>query len=139
MTAEFPVAVHALVYLAVHPGREYNSNELADNICTNPARVRKVMAKLCHHRLAVSFKGQGSGYRCIDSARETVLSQVLEALDEHAFSACWKTGDKERDCLVCSGMSTVMESVYTKLNQNAISLLEGITIGSLCDKITSRA
>lgn len=61
MTAEFPVAVHALVYL-LHTGRLTSSGELADNICTNPARVRKVMAKLHQAGLVDATKGKGSGY-----------------------------------------------------------------------------
>ena len=45
MTSEFSVAVHALVFLN-HKGTTYSSEGLAENICTNPARIRKVMAKL---------------------------------------------------------------------------------------------
>ena len=45
MTAEFTVAVHALVYLH-HRGGWLSSEELAQNVCTNPARIRKIMAKL---------------------------------------------------------------------------------------------
>ena len=45
MTSEFAIAVHALVYLN-HKGETVSSEALAENICTNPARVRKVMAKL---------------------------------------------------------------------------------------------
>ena len=39
MTAEFALAVHGLVYL-YHRGEMVTSEELAQNICTNPARVR---------------------------------------------------------------------------------------------------
>ena len=45
MTSDYCVAVHALVYLN-HKAKVLSSEELAENICTNPARVRKVMAKL---------------------------------------------------------------------------------------------
>ena len=45
MTSEFAIAVHALVYLH-HKNAVLSSEELAENICTNSARVRKVMAKL---------------------------------------------------------------------------------------------
>lgn len=40
MTSEFNVAVHALVYLS-HRGGTLSSEELAQNICTNAARVPK--------------------------------------------------------------------------------------------------
>ena len=45
MKSDFIVAVHALVYLS-HRGCLASSEELAENICTNPARVRKIMGKL---------------------------------------------------------------------------------------------
>ena len=45
MTSEFAIAVHALVFLE-HKGIVISSEELAKNVCTNPARIRKVMAKL---------------------------------------------------------------------------------------------
>ena len=43
LNSDFCVAVHGLVYLK-HKNDMVPSEELAKNICTNPARVRKVMA-----------------------------------------------------------------------------------------------
>lgn len=40
MKSDFIVAVHALVYLS-HRGCLASSEELAENICTNPARSGK--------------------------------------------------------------------------------------------------
>ena len=60
MTAEFPLAVHALVYL-YKSGKVTTSNELAENICTNPARVRKVMTLLKNSGLISSGRGKDSG------------------------------------------------------------------------------
>ena len=45
MTSEFTIAVHALVFLN-HKGTVFSSEGLAANVCTNAARIRKVMAKL---------------------------------------------------------------------------------------------
>ena len=39
MDSSFNLAVHALVCLS-HSGRSLSSEELAENICTNPTRVR---------------------------------------------------------------------------------------------------
>ena len=44
MTSEFTIAVHALVFLN-HKGETLDSETLAENVCTNPVRIRKVMAK----------------------------------------------------------------------------------------------
>ena len=43
--SSFNLAVHALVCLS-HSGRSLSSEVLAENICTNPTRVRRVMAGL---------------------------------------------------------------------------------------------
>ena len=42
MDSSFNLAVHALVCLS-HSGRSLSSEALAENICTNPTRVRRVM------------------------------------------------------------------------------------------------
>ena len=56
MTSEFGMAVHALTFLN-HKGEMVSSEVLAENICTNPARVRKVMAKLKRAGLVPPGKG----------------------------------------------------------------------------------
>ena len=60
MTAEFTVAVHALVYLH-HKNTVLSSEELAQNVCTNPARIRKVMAKLKKAGLVLAREGRVQG------------------------------------------------------------------------------
>ena len=43
--SSFNLAVHALVCQS-HSGRSLSSEALAENICTNPTRVRRVQAVL---------------------------------------------------------------------------------------------
>ena len=62
MTSEFGMAVHALTFLN-HKGEIVSSEALAKNICTNPARVRKVMAKLKKAGLVDTKEGLEGGYR----------------------------------------------------------------------------
>ena len=45
MNSDFILGVHALVFLN-HKAETLNSETLAQNICTNPVRVRRVMARL---------------------------------------------------------------------------------------------
>ena len=45
MDSSFNLAVHALVCLS-HSGRSLSSEALAENICTNSTRVRRVLAGL---------------------------------------------------------------------------------------------
>ncbi|MDD3347990.1 Rrf2 family transcriptional regulator [Oscillibacter sp.] len=137
MTAEFPLAVHALVYL-LHTGRITPSQELADNICTNPARVRKVMTKLHRAGLAESVRGQGSGYRCGGETAAVTLGTVLRSLEEEPLSMSWRSGDMDRECLISSGMGAIMDGIYGQLNRQCMETLESMTIGDLTHQIFDR-
>ncbi|MFR9191374.1 MAG: RrF2 family transcriptional regulator [Anaerotruncus massiliensis (ex Togo et al. 2019)] len=106
MTSEFAIAVHALVYLN-HKGETVSSEALAENICTNPARVRKVMAKLKKAGLVATKEGVDGGYHFIKAPAEVTLRRIDEAVDVRLVSACWKPGDREKACLVASGMGDI--------------------------------
>ena len=134
MTGEFSVAVHALVYLC-HTGRTTTSAELADNICANPARVRKVMSLLVKAGLAASTEGRSSGYAACSSCRNTTLLQVLDALGDRAVESAWRTGDMDRECLISSGMGGYMDGLCEKLNNVCRERLGGITIGMIADEL----
>ncbi|MCI2057744.1 MAG: Rrf2 family transcriptional regulator [Oscillibacter sp.] len=134
MTAEFPLAVHALVYL-LHRGQVISSQELADNICTNPARVRKVLSKLHHAGLVEAERGQGSGYLTRPDAGAITLRAVLRALDETPVAVSWRSGDVDRACQVSSGMAAVMDGLYGQLNEQCEKKLETVTVGSINDQL----
>ena len=53
MNGDYSLAVHALVYLD-HRNTHLPSQILAENICTNAARVRKVMRPLAAAGLAAT-------------------------------------------------------------------------------------
>ena len=81
MTSEFAIAVHALVYLN-HKGETVSSEALAENICTNPARVRKVMAKLKKAGLLETREGNSGGYELHGDAAAIRLSDLAQALQQ---------------------------------------------------------
>lgn len=134
MTAEFPVAVHGLVYLW-HKNKIVSSQELADNICTNPARVRKIMAKLKAAGLVSASEGKGSGYMTVPLADEINLAQILTALDNQVVTAVWRSGDIDKACQISSGMGAVMDGIYGELNEICFDKLEKITVGDINNKI----
>ena len=134
MTAEFPLAVHALLYLC-HTDKLTTSAELADNICTNPARVRKVMTALHRAQLVDSQRGKGSGYHCKQGTCGMTLGSVLSALGEDAISMNWRSGDMDKKCLIATGMGQIMDDIYSQMNSRCADYLNEITIGELCKKI----
>ena len=73
MDSSFNLAVHALVCLS-HSGRSLSSEALAENICTNPTRVRRVLAGLKKTGMVETREGLDGGYRLTaDPAGGTVI------------------------------------------------------------------
>lgn len=134
MTGEFATAVHALVYLN-HKQQSLSSEELAKNVCTNPARIRKVMAKLKRVGLIDTKEGSVGGYRFTLDPKEVSLKDICEAMEITVISSNYRTGDPDMDCLVASGMADVMENIYADLNENSLRQLEQITIDTIDQKI----
>ena len=134
MTSEFSVAVHALVFLN-HKGCVYSSEGLAENICTNPARIRKVMAKLKKAELVETKEGIDGGYHCIEETDQISLHTIAEALDFTFVSSGWKSGSTEMKCLIASGMGGLMEKVYEDLNNQCMERLKKIAIKDLDKEI----
>lgn len=136
MTAEFSLAVHALVYL-LRKGTVVSSRELAENICTNPARVRKVMAKLQRAGLVDSFRGKGSGYQTRPDSAGLPLDRVLSALKEEPVSVNWRSGSIDKKCLLASGMGEIMDGLCADMNAACRRQLEAVTIGDVDERIFS--
>lgn len=134
MTSEFGIAVHALVFLN-HKKKTLSSEELSKNICTNPARVRKVMAKLKKAGLIETKEGVDGGYLFQKDPFLVSLQTVSKALEMKFVGSAWKSGDTDMECLVASGMSDIMDNIYSELNELCTQHLKKITIGDIDIKI----
>lgn len=134
MTSEFAIAVHALVYLN-HKQSIVPSDSLAKNVCTNPARIRKVMAKLKKAGLVATKEGMEGGYYFEKQAGEMNLKQISDALAQPMVTAGWKSGNKDLPCVIASGMGDIMDEIYEKLNDACQEKLQGITIQMIESRI----
>ncbi|GAA6297292.1 Rrf2 family transcriptional regulator [Enterocloster asparagiformis] len=134
MTSDYCVAVHALVYLN-HKAKVLSSEELAENICTNPARVRKVMAKLKKAGFVKTKEGSEGGYLFDQDADQVTLDQIAQALEIRFVDTAWKSGDTDMKCLVASGMAGLMDEIFDDLNEQCRKWLKEITIGTLDHRI----
>ena len=130
MTSEFGIAVHAMVFLH-HKGDMVSSEVLAENICTNPARVRKVMAQLKRAGLVETHEGAVGGYRFEGSADTVTLCDIAQAVGAAFVSASWRSGDVDKPCLVASGMGALMDEVYTGLDALCKERLQSVTLAAL--------
>lgn len=134
MTSEFSVAVHALVYLN-HKAEVVSSENLAQNVCTNAARIRKVMAKLKKAGLVETKEGIDGGYIFRLDSHDVNLCMIAAALEAAFVSASWRSGNTEKDCLISSGMAGVLDDIYMELDRLCYEKVKGITIADLDQKI----
>ena len=138
MTGEFTIAVHALVFLD-HKQETLSSEELAANICTNPVRVRKVMARLKKYNLLDTKEGLRGGYRIARNPEDINLKQICDALQMDIVKTSWNSGNIDMPCLVASGMAGVMDGIYGNLNKIGKQYLESITIKDIEEQIFGNA
>ena len=127
MNGDHSLAVHALVYLD-HRATHLPSQILAENICTNAARVRKVMRPLASAGLIATKEGAEGGYALARPAAEITLRAVAEATGTTFVKVNWTPGDVHEDCLVSSSMGAVMNDIYAGLNRTCLEQLEHTTI-----------
>lgn len=134
MNSDFIVAVHALVFLN-HKQGVVSSEALAENVCTNAARVRKVMAPLKRAGLVETREGNEGGYRFAADPVGTDLASIAEALDVRFVEARWHSGDADKECLVASGMGGIMEGIFADLDDCCRERLKRVTVASIDDRI----
>lgn len=134
MNGEFNAAVHGLVYLN-HKGNMVSSEALAANICTNPARVRKIMAKLKKAGLVGAKEGPEGGYSFLGDPAKTSLRTVAEAVDAQFVSHGWRSGADDMECLIASGMADLLDGIYDQLERLCLERLGRVTIADLDGRI----
>lgn len=135
MNGEFTIAVHALIYLYHHPNTVVSSDVLAKNVCTNPARIRKVMSKLKKSALVSTKEGNEGGYFSKESAENITLESILSALGLPVMELKWHSGRDDLNCFISSGMGAVMEGVYEELDTLCKNHLKEMTLAEISKRI----
>ncbi len=131
MNGDLTLAVHALVFLN-HKKETVSSDMLADNICTHPARVRKVMAQLKKAELVETKEGRPSGgYLFNLDAAKLTLKDIAKAVSADFVSCDWRSGSIDKDCLVASGMGEIMDGIYKDLNALCYDRLTKTTLADI--------
>lgn len=130
MNSDFIVGLHAMVYLH-HKGATLRSEELADNICTNSGRVRRVMARLKKAGLVETREGRFTGGYSYEKTRTVTLGEISRAMGTQFADAGWRSGDVRKDCKVACGMGGYVDGLYDELNRRCNDYLDTITVADV--------
>lgn len=136
MKSDFIVAVHALVYL-FHRGCLASSEELAENICTNPARVRKIMGKLKKMGLITTREGHVGGYCPKTGLEKVTLYEIARGMDTVFVDTKWRSGNEDTQCFISSGMGRVFDRIYGELNDLCMEHLKTVTLGDVTRQVVA--
>ena len=135
MNSEFTIAVHSLVLLANLPERMASSDGIADNVQTNPARIRKVMGCLRRGGFVETREGTRGGYRLTIDPQVVTLGDVYRAMAIGSLMPSWCSGDPEMDCVVGSNMEEVMCEIFSEADRQLEAYFAGITIQDVLNRI----
>jgi len=137
MTSEFNIAVHSLVYLANLPDRMATSETIATNICTHPARVRKVLALLRKHQYITAKEGAGGGFFLSCDPDQVTLAELYHLTSKGTLKPSWRSGNPQSPCgcHVTINIGSVMDSIYDEAERYFEKCLENLTISSVLQKV----
>ena len=79
--------------------------------------------------------GKSGGYAFASDAETLTLETIAEAIDAHFVGSPWRSGDMDKECLISSGMGSVMENICARLDEHCRKSLRGITVADIDRKI----
>ena len=135
MNSDFVIAMHSLVFLANLPDQMANSEMIAENVCTNSARIRKVMSILRKKGYVKTKEGIGGGYILSCDPTITTLSHIYLSISSGSLKPHWCTGDPKQECVISSKTQGVMDEIFNEAETYLQSFLNQITISRVLEKI----
>jgi Rrf2 family protein len=135
VNSEFTIAVHSLVLLAFRPDHTATSEMIAMNVCTHPARVRKVLSCLKKTGYVATREGSGGGYTLACDPAEVTLAEVYRVTSIGSIKPSWCSGDVEEDCLVACNMAEVMDGIFSEAESRMLTFLEQVKITDVLGRL----
>ncbi|MEC0225568.1 MULTISPECIES: RrF2 family transcriptional regulator [Paenibacillus] len=135
MNSEFTIAVHSLVFLANLPDHMATSEEIAVNVSTHSARIRKVMGFLRKAGYVSTKEGIGGGFILSRNPDEVTLGEIYRLTCQGSLKPSWCSGDENKPCLISSKMDKLMGDVFADAEKQMELYFNGHTIGSMLERI----
>jgi Rrf2 family protein len=133
LNSHFNATLHLMINLAYHQGEELNSESLAKSMGTNPAFVRKIMAKLAKAGLLQTRRGQAGGVSLAKAPKEISLRDIYLAVNERGSSFNVKKTD--HSCPVACSMQSILLRLSTQLERTHLLILGRIKLSHVTKEI----
>lgn len=132
------ISIHCLVYLSQLESHMASSEALANNVCTNASRIRKVMSVLRKNGMVETKEGIDGGYVFSKSPKTVTLGEIYHITAANSIASNWRSGSVDKPCMIASGMGAVMEEVYMLADENCRLFFETLSIQDIINKLMTR-
>jgi Rrf2 family protein len=136
VNTQFSIAVHLLAGIASREGF-VTSEALAESVNTNPAFVKRILAKISKASLIRTYSGKSGGCELAKSADKITLFDVYSAVEAPKAFAIHNY-PVNRGCEVSSNIQDVMEEVSDDAQKAFEKELKKTTVADVLRKIRSR-
>ncbi len=133
LDSHFDTTLKIMINLAVKADEELNSESLAKSLGTNPAFIRKIMAKLSRAGLIQTKRGQAGGVQLLKNPKDISLKEIyLAANDRSSVSQIKKSPS---DCVVSCSAQAILLKLSSKLEAAHLLILGRIKLSHLTKDI----
>lgn len=131
----FAVSVHIMTALANSQDELMSSENLSVSLKTNPAFIRKLIARLVDAKLIESFRGKGGGIKLAKKPSEICLRDIYLASTDNKPFVCTPNKPSEKNCIVSCAMGDILQDVVQGMEAASLSYLSKISLSDLLSKV----
>ncbi len=136
VNTQFSIAVHLLAGIASRDGF-VTSEALAESVNTNPAFIKRILAKISKASLIRTYAGKAGGCELAKSSDKITLFDVYSAVEAPKTFAIHNY-TVNRSCEISSNIKDVMKGVSDDAQRAFEKELKKTTIADVVRKIRSR-
>ena len=133
LDSHFNTTLQLMISLAYKKDEEQSSETLARDMNTNPAFVRKIMAKLSKAGLIETRRGKSGGVSLAKDPKQISLKEIYLAVNDKTAIHNMKKGGT--DCAVSCSMQTILLKLSTQLERTQLLILGRIKLSHLTKEI----
>ena len=133
--SHFDTTLKVMINLAVKADEEQNSESLAKSLNTNPAFIRKIMAKLSKAGLIETRRGKNGGVSLLKNPKSITLKEIYLASNDSANSLEIKKISNFSNCMVSCSAQTILLKLSSRIEAAHLLILGRIKLSHLTKEI----